>query len=340
MKVTILGPAQSGQQELFSLLTGVPLLTVQERPMEVHPGVCQVRDGRIVKLQEMYRPKKTTFARISYLLIPDLNLQGPAKAAIMTELRNADELCFIARAEQAKNAVESFISELVINDLMLVEKRLETLAKDKKRSADLREKEERLMTACKGHLEGGKPLREMSFDPDQAKLARTYQLLSLKPVILVINAPEDKMNDDSLVLELGQEFPYPCVQLSVELEQEISCLPEADRAEFMKEMGITEPAIDKMTRLAFAGLGLISFFTVGEDEVRAWPVRQGASAPEAGSVIHSDLEKGFVRAEMFKYADLVTAGSEQKLKELGKYHLKGRDYIVEDGDILSFRSSL
>jgi ribosome-binding ATPase YchF (GTP1/OBG family) len=199
------------------------------------------------------------------------------------------------------------------------------------------EKEKGLMERCKAQLEDELPIRQLNASDEELKQLRTYQFLSMKPLILVVNVPEDRINDLSLMEEISREFSLPAVQISAEIEQEISNLEEKDRAEFMKEMGITESALDKMTTLAFSGLGLISFFTVGEDEVRAWPVRKGSSAPEAGSTIHSDIEKGFVRAEMFKYDELISAGSEAKLKEQGKFHLKGKDYIVEDGDILSFR---
>ncbi|MBU0671532.1 MAG: DUF933 domain-containing protein [Candidatus Margulisbacteria bacterium] len=338
MKVTIVGLPQSGQQQLFSILTGIPLETIQQKPLEMQQGICEVKDIRVTTLKKIYNPKKTTYARIEYLLLPDFNLQGPAKAAILTQLKNADELCYVARSENAASAVNSFLAELVINDLLLIEKRLGTIAKEqKKKPTDQAAKEKQLMELCQKQLEAEKPLQQFDFSEEQRKILRAYQFLTLKPLILVVNVPEDRINENNLCAELSHGLPYPCVQLSVELEQEISYLDETDRLSFMKEMGIAEPAIDKMTCLAFAGLGLISFFTVGEDEVRAWPVRKGALAPEAGSVIHSDIAKGFVRAEMCKYDDLIAAGSEAKLKEQGKYYLKGKDYQVEGGDILSFR---
>lgn len=338
MKISIIGSPQAGQQQLFSLLTGIELSTIQEKPLEVQQGVCLVKDSRITRLKELYNPKKTTYARIEYVLLPDFNLQGPAKAEIFKQLRNAEELCWITRQENAEADIASFISELVIHDLMLVEKRLESIAKDKKKkTGDQKQKEEELMQLCKKTLDAEQPLQKASFTEEQAKIIKAYQFLTLKPIILVVNTPEDKIADQTISQGLVEKFSLLCVQLSVELEQEISGLEPLDQAAFMKEVGISEPAIDKMTRMAFSALGLISFFTVGEDEVRAWPVRQGALAPEAGSTIHSDIEKGFVRAEMFKYTDLLAAGSEARLKEQGKFHLKGKDYPVEDGDILSFR---
>src|SRR3989339_259053 len=221
MKTAIIGNSQSEKEELFSLVTGIGLDQITEKPLESHIGTCNVKDPRIAKLISMYNPKKTTYVKIEYLLLPNLDMEGPTKKLIMDNLKNADEICFVVKEVSAK--------------------------------------------------------------------------------------------------------------------KEIADLPESDQQEFMKELGIDEPAVNKMNRLTYEGLGLISYFTVGEDEVRAWTVRRGALAPEAGAAIHTDIQKGFVKAEMFKYNDLTEAGSETKLKELGKFHLKGRDYLVEDGDILSFR---
>ena len=337
MKITILGTAQSGQQQLFSVLTGLPLDGIQQKAMEVQLGICPVKDPRVDRLVELYKPKKISYARIEYALLPDFNLQtGPSKEKMMTELKNADEFCWVARIENAESDIRSFLSELIIADMMLLEKRLETIEKSpKKKYSEQIEKEKTLLLTCKKQIEEEKLLQKLPFSEEEQKALRTYQFLTLKPIILVINLPEDKINTD--IGRFEKEFRLPVIGLSAELEAEISRLKPEEQEDFMKEMGIAESALHKMTLKAYEGLGLISFFTVGEDEVKAWTVRRGSSAPQAGSVIHSDIERGFVRAEMFKYEELLAAGSEAKLKETGKFHLKGRDYIVEDGDILSFR---
>jgi hypothetical protein len=338
MKILILGSPQSGQQELFGLLTGLPLEQIRLRPLEVQPGVCEVRDPRVTRLSAQYKPKKTTYARIEYSLLPDFTTQGPARTAIFNELKNGDEICWVARQENAEADIANFVAELIINDLMLAEKRIETIEREQRRKfSEAKEKEKGLMEICKKQLEEEKPMSAFPFNDDQQRALRPYQFLTLKPLVLAINVPEDKINDRSISARVRERYPYPCVQINAELEGEISQLNEAERAEFMKEMGIEEPALERMNRIVFEGLGLISFFTVGEDEVRAWPLRKGALAPEAGNVIHSDIEKGFVRAELMKYPDLIALGSEAKVKEQGKFQLKGRDYVVEDGDILSFR---
>jgi len=338
MKIVILGQPQAGQQQLFSLLTGISLENIMQKPLEVQQGISEVRDSRLTRLIEMYKPKKSAYARIEYSLLPDFNLTGPSKDIIFSQLKNSDEICWVARSETAKSDVANFVSELIITDTMLVEKRLDTIAKDqRKKYSDIREKEKELMETCKKQLEAEKPLKDYPFNDEQKKTIRTYQFFTMKPLFIVVNVPESKIKEASISQEIQKAVNYPSIQVSAELEEEISQLGESERGEFTKELGVAESALSKMTRMAYEGLGLISFFTVGEDEVKAWPVPKGASAPEAGSVIHSDIEKGFVRAEMMKYDDLITAGSEAKLKEQGKFYLKGRDYIVEDGDILSFR---
>lgn len=338
MKITLVGLPQAGQQELFSLLTGVPLGKIKERPMEVHLGICEVKDPRIDTLSKMYKPKKTTYARIDYLLIPDFNLTGPVKDIIFGQLKNADEICFVVSASTAEKDVANFISELVLYDLMLVEKRLESIAKDQhKKSSRSGEKEKDLMDICKRELEAGQPLNRDEFLEENGDLLLPYQFFTVKPLFIVVNVPEGSISDTSLASKISSLVSYHCIQLCVGIEREIGELPEKDRVQFLQELGIKEPAINKMTRIAYRELGLISFFTVGEDEVRAWTVKRNSTAPKAGGAVHSDIEKGFVRAEMFKYDDLTAAGSEAKLKEIGKFFLKGRDYIVEDGDILSFR---
>ncbi len=338
MKIVILGLPQAGQQELFSLLTRIPLDTVKQKPMDIQLGICEVKDPRVTKLIEMYKPAKKTYARIEYSLLPDFNLVGPSKMLIFNQLKNSDEICWVARYETAQDDIASFISELVISDLMTAEKRLENIAKDQKRKfLEERAKEEALIKMCKEQLDREKLLKDLKFSADQLVALKTYQFLTMKPVFFVVNVPEDKINEEAISKSITEKFSYLCIQVSASLEEEISRMDKDDYAVFMKEMGIKESALDKMNQMAFSELGLISFFTVGTDEVKAWPVRKGAFAPEAGSVIHSDIERGFVRAEMFKYDDLLAAGSEAKLKELGKYYLKGKDYVVQDGDILSFR---
>lgn len=335
MKTVICGFPQAGQTELFSLLTGTSVDSIIQKPLEIHQGICEVKDPRITKLSQMYKPKKTTYIRIEYALLPDFNLQGQTKATIFNQLRNADEICWITRDE---SGISEFLSELIINDLMFIEKRLETIAKDqKKKFSDVREKEKQLIDRCKKQLDEEKLLQFLDFSEEELKTIRTCQFFTMKPIVLVLNISEDKIKQISISKEIENKYKLPCIQLCAELEAEIKNLKTEDQAAFMEEIGIDESALDKMTQITFKTLGLISFFTVGQDEVRAWPIRSGSTAAQAGSAIHTDIEKGFVKAEMIKYDDLIELGSEEKVKLEGKFYLKGREYIVEDSDILNFR---
>lgn len=338
MKASLIGYPFSGHKNLFSVLCSIPQETIDGKPQEVFKGVCEVIDPRITKLIELYKPKKTSYAKIEYELLPDFDLSGPLKTQMLSLMKNADELCFVAKGGSFIDDARRFSSELIIYDLMAVEKRLENIARElKKKHGENIEKEKVVLEKAKELFDKELPVRSAGFSQEEMKILGALQLLTIKPHIFVGNVSEDKLSDKDLVAGIEKEFCGKGVLLSIEIEQELKQLSDEERLEFMKELKIDEPPVNVMTRAAYEALGLISFFTVGEDEVRAWTIKKGSDAAEAGGAIHTDIKKGFVRAEMFKYGDLIEAGSEAKLKEAGKFHLKGRDYIVEDGDILSFR---
>jgi hypothetical protein len=338
MKIVITGLPQAGQQELFSALVGTPMDMIRQKPLEAQIGVCEVKDQRITRLSELFKPKKTTYAKIEYTLLPDFMPQSQSQTLVINEFRKADVICWVCHGESAETDMANFQAELIINDLLLAEKRLASIAKEQKKQADDgREREKVLMELCHKTLEAEKPLSTLTLTSEQAKLMRTYQFLTSKPLVVVVNTTADATQETALVEKLRKQLHCPVLAVNAELEAEILQLPANEQAEYLKSLGIDEPALVKMNRLTFEGLGLISFFTVGEDEVRAWPVRRGASAPEAGGAIHTDIAKGFVRAELIKYDDLLNLGSEAKVKEAGKFSLKGKDYVVEDSDILNFR---
>ncbi|MCX6357468.1 MAG: DUF933 domain-containing protein [Candidatus Aureabacteria bacterium] len=341
MKVAILGHSFAGQQQLFSILSGIPLESVRQKPLEAQPGVCAVRDPRVARLVPLYNPEKTVYATIDYTLLPDFDAEGPAKRLIFEELKKVDELCWVTRAGDAENDMRRFFAELIIADLLLVEKRLEDIAKNqKKKFSDAREKEQSLMELCRRPLEAEHCLARHAFTDAQRRELRAYQFLTLKPVITVINCAEGHTADAPELARLRDLSGIPAIRMNADLEEEISRLPEDERGEFMHGMGIEEPAVDRMTRIAFESLGYITFFTVGEDEVRAWAVRKNSPAVEAAEAVHTDIARGFIRVEVIKYADLVAAGSEAGVKEQGKWYLKGKEYVVEDGDVLCFRFSV
>jgi GTP-binding protein YchF len=234
-----------------------------------------------------------------------------------------------------------FIGELQLNDLIFIEKRLERIKKEypklkEKKKADA---ETDLLLRMREHLEGNRFLRSFPLTEEEKKLIAGYPLLTRKALILVLNVGEEDLKHPERISALTENFPkedFRWIAVSAKIEQEISLLKGEERAEFLRELDIDQPALDQLTLLCFQTLGLISFFTVGSDEVRAWTIPQGSLAPYAGGAIHSDIQRGFIRAEIMKYDDLSELGSEQKIKEAGRFMQKGKEYMVEDGDIINF----
>jgi len=350
MKLGIIGLPQSGKTTVFNALThGDRPVTMSGGRFEVHIAVVDVPDPRVDELSHLFNPKKTTYAKVTYADIAGLegssngNISGP----LLTQLSQMDGFIHVVRCFEDDSVlhasgrldpqrdVEAMESEFLINDLILVERKLERLAEEKKRnSRDKGEIEreaalfERLMT----QLSEDRPLREFEFTPEEAKIISGYGFLSIKDLLIVLNLGEGQE---------ASEIDYPCqvcvVSLQGQLEMEIAQLASADAQLFMEEYDITEPSLNRMIRNSYVLMKLQSFFTVGEDEVRAWTVRQGAVAPEAAGTIHSDLQKGFIRAEVIPYGDLVTLGSMSAARSKGKLRLEGKEYLVQDGDIMHVR---
>jgi len=238
--------------------------------------------------------------------------------------------------------IDMINSELVLNDLLFVEKRLERLEKNIKKVKDEKVlKENELLLKFKDHLDKELPLRLLELEGKEKEIIASYPLITRKKMIIVLNVSEEEVADTSLLEQLQsayQPINIDIMQVCAKTESEIANLEnEKEREEFLDALGIEEPAINVLTRLCIKALHLISFFTVGSDEVRQWTITRGATAPEAAGAIHTDLQKGFIRAEVMKYDDLVHLGSEEKVREAGKFSLKGKDYIVEDGDIIEIR---
>jgi GTP-binding protein YchF len=241
--------------------------------------------------------------------------------------------------------IEYVNTEFVLHDLVFVEKRMERIEKDLMKVKDKSAaKELDLLQRFKIHLEGERPLRTLGITADEDKLTRSYPLLSRREMVVVLNVSDTDVAETKRIAELNERFVadrVSCLQLAVEMEAEIASLEtESERREFMEEMGIEETALHALTRLSIDSLGLDSFFTVASEEVRQWLIRRGSTAVEAAGKIHTDLARGFIRAEVIKLSDLLELGSEEKIKSAGKLGVKGRDYIVEDGDILFVRFSV
>jgi GTP-binding protein YchF len=351
MKLGLVGFPQVGKRTLFMLLTGQHVNGDQGRKEII--GLAKVRDSRFDRLVRLYSPKKETPAHLEFVLLPDLDNLGNRNASLFQDLAHVDVICHMVRAFQDETVFHVhgsinpgrdflfFLGELQLNDLIFIEKRLERIKKEyprlkEKKKADA---ETDLLIRLKELLEGNRFLRSFPFTEEEKKLIAGYPFLTRKPLILMLNVGEEDLKHPERISGLTKAFSeedFHWSAVSAKIEQEISLLEGEERAEFLRALDIDQPALDQLTLLCFHTLGLISFFTVGPDEVRAWIIPQGSLAPYAGGAIHSDIQRGFIRAEIMKYDDLFELGSEQKIKEAGKFMQKGKDYRVEDGDIINF----
>lgn len=349
MKIGIIGMPQSGKTTTFSLLTNVQPGTGNKANI----AMGKVPDPRVDALSRLYNPKKTTHAVIEFVDLPGYSSgQGGNGREFLDGVTDVDALVLVIRAFQsdivpAVNGIQPFgdfnqiQQELQIADWSLLETRLERMAKQRNKNSNI-EAELNVLEKCKDTLEQDLPLRQLSLTEDEEKLIRGYDFLTKKPLIVAVNLDEEQMRTNSYPEkdQLEQELTeknIPCIAISGQLEAEINELDETDAVLFMEELGIQEPGIARVARTVYGHLGLISFFTVGEDEVRAWTITEGNTAPQAAGKIHSDIERGFIRAEVVGYEELMEYGSIQKLKEKGLFRLEGKDYIVRDGDVMSFR---
>lgn len=345
MKIGMIGLPKTGKKALFELLTG-------HRPSEnevasgkpIH-GIAEIRDTRFDFLAGLYKPKKEVRARIEVELLPKIEKDAIAQGGIFEDIAEVDALCHVVRAFKddsvyhvsgsvdPKRDIDAVNSELILHDLIFIEKRFERLdkkVKQTKEEASIKERE--LLGKLKAHLDKELPLRTLELSADEKKLLASYPLLTRKEVITVLNIGEGQLKDKPVVDGPG------IMQVSAKVEAEIAALESEDEKKaFLSDLGIAEPAINILTRLLLKTLKLISFFTVGPDEVRQWTVRAGSTAPEAAGAIHTDLQKGFIRSEVINFNDIKELGNEEAVKTHGKFYLKGKDYIVEEGDILTIR---
>jgi GTP-binding protein YchF len=354
MKIGIIGLPQTGKKTLFSLLVGPAAPLGHADARAALRGVAEVQDARFERLVAMYGPKRQVRARLDLTLIPAIEENSLSESDLQRELGEVDAFCHVVRvfeddsvyhiwgAPDPAREIEFVHGEMVLHDLVFIEKRMERIDKGLKKGKDERaEKERALLLRFRETLETDAPLRTLDLSAEDAALISSYPFLTRKTCIIALNVADDAIADTALRDGLTKRFAHlgvAVVQIAVRAEAEIARLESAEeRAAFMHDMGIAEPALPLLTSRCIDALGLQSFFTVGEDEVRQWFVRRGALAPEAAGAIHSDLQRGFIRAEVMKFDDLAQAGGEEKLKAAGKYYLKGKDYAVDDGDILTIR---
>lgn len=356
MKVGIIGLPQTGKKTLFQILTGNEI-TDPAKAFKPVPGAADIIDERFDRLVEMYEPKKNVKARIDLVLLPKMEAETISKGEIFRDIADMDAVCHVVRAFEddavyhesgsvdAMRDFETVNSELIMHDQIFVEKRIERLeAMVKKIKDETQVKELALMKRLKDALENEQPLRLTQISDDEEKMIRSYPFITRKKLLIAVNVAEDDVGDEKLLSQFKQSCDGQGIEVmlvSAKLESEIAMLDTVEeKQEFLQDMGIEKTALENLTRLCLKSLDLISFFTVGKDEVRQWLLRNGYTAPKAAGVIHSDLERGFIRAEVFKYDELMAAGSEAELKAQGKIYVEGKDYTVIDGDILNIRFSV
>jgi ribosome-binding ATPase len=341
MKVGLIGHRGAGKTTIFNMLTG---LKAQVGGFggkeEIHLGVIKVPDARIDKLSQIFKPKKTTYAEIRFTDFPPSEAEENLKAnqALVGQMREVDAITLVLRdfdsGANPLKELNDLLTEMILADLTVVENRRGRLKKEKARPL-----EEGLLERCAQALEGEASLRTLTFSADEENLASGFGFLSRKPLLVIFNQLEEKAGKplDAAYQEELARRGLQGLALAGKVEMEITQLDESDRAAFLNEIGIGEPARDRFIRASYALLDLLSFFTTGEDEVRAWTVTRGTVAKRAAGKIHSDIERGFIRAEVVAYDDFTACGSEAKCREAGKLRLEGKDYVVKDGDIIHFR---
>jgi ribosome-binding ATPase len=359
MKTGIIGLPQVGKTSLFRILTKAHLAVSHANPREAHVGVAKVPDERLDRLADLFHPKKLTHAAVDYVDVGAIGQEALKESSYLGHLRNVDALAHVVRTFEEESIphvgpvdpvrdIKNVEVDLMVSDLGQIEKRLERVGKDlkKMRSAEL-EKEAELLERAKAHLEGQRPLRELEMTPEDKKRFRGFMFLSEKPILFVLNIGESA--------ELGKDLEAAIAKYGLidvaslpnagataicgKVEAELSEMSDSDAEEFLSSYGLKESGLHRLVRTTYALLGLISFFTVGEDECRAWTIPRHTRAVEAAGAIHSDLEKHFIRAETIRWDQLLDAGSEANARARGILRLEGKDYIVEDGDVLHIRHS-
>ena len=353
MQLGILGLPKVGKTTLFNTLTA----SLQETDKfatsdKTNMGVATVRDVRLEQLRDLFKPKRYVPATIQYVDIPGLKRGESAESLDLAKLKTVDALVHVVRAFADPELMHSEGSvdpardvanvdlELILADLDIVGRRIEKLDKAVKRGLTPEELKEKKLLAeiILPALEAEKPLREVTLDADDERRLRGFQLLSAKPMLVVLNVDEAQVGHaDAAALGIAVRPAVLTVVVSAPIEQEISRLPPEEQKEFLADIGLSAPSLDRVTRASYDLLGQISFFTVGEDEVRAWTVRRGAPAREAAGTIHSDIERGFIRAEVVRYEDLLRLKTMAACREAGLFRLEGKEYEMQDGDVAHFR---
>jgi GTP-binding protein YchF len=346
MKIVLAGFPRVGKTTVFQSLTGLADSTAARGAAA--RGIIRVPDARVDELSKIYRPKKTTYATVVFVDVQPPETGSPDKAAVLStpllaELKDADAVAAVVRgfpdpysgaAAEPEREFARFDEELLFTDLAVLDKRLERLRKEGKK-----DREHAVLERLVGALGNGEPLRTLAVPPEEAKILSGYQLISRAPLLVVLNRSDEEASAP-LPADLGklvERHGGECLAMAGRIEREIAELAPDDQAPFLRDAGLEQSARDRFVQAAYRKLDLVSFLTTGEDEVRAWTITRGTVAQKAAGKIHSDIEKGFIRAEVIAYEDFVRYGSEGECRKAGKARLEGKEYEVADGDIVHFR---
>ncbi len=347
----VTGLSQVGKTTFFRIVTRAHGATLVSIRPEAHVGVVSVPDERLTRLSAIFQPKETVYASVQYVDTPGSIIELLRAGPQSQSLREMDALAHVVKAfggdiASIQHDIDNVELEMILSDLAVAEKRLERLAKDvKKQKNPALEQELQAVEVCKAALDKQTPLREVALAPEHERAVRGFTFLSQKPVLYILNLDEK----DAARAGAAEEFAEaaglrqrPKTGVSAicgNVEAELGELGDAEAAEFMASFGLKESALARIIRSSYRLLGLISFFTVGEDECRAWTIRSGATALEAAGEIHTDIQRGFIRAEVVKYEDLIADGSLAEARTRAHLRLEGKDYLVKDGEIVHFRHS-
>ena len=355
MQTGIIGLPLVGKTSLFRILTRARVES-RSAPNQAHVGIARVPDSRVAKLSEVFKPKKITYATIEYVDIGGIQKDREKNKASLVPLREADALANVVRlfddpavpheagSIDALRDIVNVDLELILNDLEQAAKRIERIEKDLKKKKDpLLEAELQLLNRCRTALEAETPLREMELKPEEQKMITGFMFLTRKPMLYVLNLGDNEAADVDRAVEkhhlekLATKPQTAVVPFCGKIEAELAELDDAEAAEMMRAYGLASSGRDRLIQASYQLLGLISFLTCGEPECRAWTIRRGMSAQEAAGAIHSDIQKNFIKAEVVNWEDLLKAGSFAAAREKAQVRLEGKDYIVQDGDVILFR---